>query len=169
MPFSCSIIANLWNWFVHLLSILRYNGVMSRHIFLFTVLCILVSRYNDKHALILANFIWLKPFLRGHLSYKATFSLSQRWPLNTGMTVVSWNPRASYEMWFHNWYRRNKCKLSYQKHVSLSQYWCLVWLHLVWAFAMLFYFMFMFCSSYSQSGLFFFHWLITGFVTRVTN
>ena len=42
----------LWNWFVHLLSILRYNGIISRHIFLLTVLCILVSRYNDKHALI---------------------------------------------------------------------------------------------------------------------
>jgi hypothetical protein len=27
------------------------------------------------------------PLLRGHLSYKATFSLSQRWPLNTGWTV----------------------------------------------------------------------------------
>ena len=26
--------------------------------------------------------------LRGHLSYKATFSLSQRWPLNTGLTVL---------------------------------------------------------------------------------
>ena len=27
------------------------------------------------------------PFLRGHLSYAVTFSLSQRWPLNTGLTV----------------------------------------------------------------------------------
>ena len=25
--------------------------------------------------------------LRGHLSYKITFSMSQRWPLNTGLTV----------------------------------------------------------------------------------
>jgi hypothetical protein len=27
------------------------------------------------------------PLLRSHLSYKAIFSLSQRWPLNTGLTV----------------------------------------------------------------------------------
>jgi hypothetical protein len=33
------------------------------------------------------NFIWIEPLLRGHLSYKATLSLSQRWPLNTGLTV----------------------------------------------------------------------------------
>jgi len=33
------------------------------------------------------NFIWIEPLLRGHLSYKATFSLSQRWPLNTGLTL----------------------------------------------------------------------------------
>jgi hypothetical protein len=33
-------------------------------------------------------FLWIEPLLRGHLSYKATFSLSQRsWPLNTGLTV----------------------------------------------------------------------------------
>ena len=31
--------------------------------------------------------IWIVPLLRGHLSYKATFSLSQRWPLNTGLTI----------------------------------------------------------------------------------
>jgi hypothetical protein len=28
-------------------------------------------------------FIWIEPLLRGHMSYKATFWLSQRWPLNT--------------------------------------------------------------------------------------
>ena len=33
------------------------------------------------------QFISMEPLLRGHLSYKATFSLSQRWPLNTGLTV----------------------------------------------------------------------------------
>ena len=33
-------------------------------------------------------FIWIEPFIRGHLSYKTTFSLSQRsWPLNTCLTV----------------------------------------------------------------------------------
>jgi dipeptide/tripeptide permease len=34
------------------------------------------------------NFIWNEPLLRGHPSYKATFSLSQRWPPNTGLTTV---------------------------------------------------------------------------------
>jgi hypothetical protein len=34
------------------------------------------------------NFIWIEPILRGHLPYKATFSLSHRWPLNTGLTML---------------------------------------------------------------------------------
>jgi hypothetical protein len=37
---------------------------------------------------VIENFIWIEPLLRGHLSYKATISLSQRWPLNTGLTVL---------------------------------------------------------------------------------
>ena len=37
---------------------------------------------------VIDNFILIEPLLRGHLSYKATFSLSQRWPLNTGLTVL---------------------------------------------------------------------------------
>ena len=36
------------------------------------------------------NFIWIKPVLRGHLSYKATLSLSQQWPLITGLTVYTY-------------------------------------------------------------------------------
>ena len=32
-------------------------------------------------------FIWFEPLLRGHLSYKAIFTFSQMWPLNTGQTV----------------------------------------------------------------------------------
>jgi hypothetical protein len=42
---------------------------------------------------VIEHFIWIEPFLRGHLSYKATFSLSQRWPHNTGLTVCNrvWN------------------------------------------------------------------------------
>ena len=28
------------------------------------------------------TFIWIQPLLRGHLSYNATFSFSQMWPLN---------------------------------------------------------------------------------------
>ena len=34
-------------------------------------------------------FIWIEPLLTGHLSYKATVSVSQWWPLNTGLTVYS--------------------------------------------------------------------------------
>ena len=30
---------------------------------------------------------WIYPLLRGHLFYKIIFCLSQRWPLNTGITV----------------------------------------------------------------------------------
>ena len=36
---------------------------------------------------VIENFIWIEPLLRGHLSYQAIFSLTQRWPLNTGLTV----------------------------------------------------------------------------------
>ena len=36
---------------------------------------------------VIDNFIWIEPLLRGHLSYVATFSLTQRLPLNTGLTV----------------------------------------------------------------------------------
>ena len=42
--------------------------------------------------LVIENFIWIESLLRGHLSYKATFSLTQMWPLNTGLTV--------YVVWF---------------------------------------------------------------------
>jgi hypothetical protein len=36
---------------------------------------------------VIENFIWIEPLLRRHFSYKTTFSLSQRWPLNTGLTL----------------------------------------------------------------------------------
>jgi hypothetical protein len=38
---------------------------------------------------VIENFIWIEPLLRGHLSYQATFSLSKRWSLNTGLSVCS--------------------------------------------------------------------------------
>ena len=41
--------------------------------------------------LVIENFIWNEPLLRDHLSYKATFSLHQKWPLNTGLTVHIFN------------------------------------------------------------------------------
>jgi hypothetical protein len=37
--------------------------------------------------IVLENFIRIEPLLRGHLSYKVTFSLSQRWLVNTDLTV----------------------------------------------------------------------------------
>ena len=37
--------------------------------------------------LVIENFIRIKPLLRGCLSYKAILSLSQRCPLNTGLTL----------------------------------------------------------------------------------
>ena len=36
---------------------------------------------------VIENFIWIEPLLRGHLYSKVTFSLSQLWPLNTGLTI----------------------------------------------------------------------------------
>ena len=51
------------------------------------VTCIKRSPFNYP---VIANFIWIEPILRGHLSYKATFSFSQWWPLNTGLTVYSY-------------------------------------------------------------------------------
>jgi hypothetical protein len=36
---------------------------------------------------VIENFMWIEPLLRGYLSFKASFSLSQWWPLNTGLTV----------------------------------------------------------------------------------
>ena len=36
---------------------------------------------------VMENFKWIEPLLRGHPSYKAIVSLSQWWPLNTGLTV----------------------------------------------------------------------------------
>jgi hypothetical protein len=47
------------------------SPVLKGHLFLFPVI---------------ENFIWKEPLLRVHLSYKTTFSLSQMWPLNTGLT-----------------------------------------------------------------------------------
>ena len=37
---------------------------------------------------VIENFIGIEPILRGYLSYKATFSMSQSWPLNTVLTVL---------------------------------------------------------------------------------
>ena len=60
--------------------------------FIFTVnpaLAITCIRRSPFSFAVIENFIWIKPILRGHLSYKATFSSSWGWPLNTGLTIVN--------------------------------------------------------------------------------
>ena len=54
---------------------------------------------------VIENVIWIEHFVRGHLSYKAIFSLSQRWPLNTGLTVYN--------------YVSNSVKKNYDKQIIL--------------------------------------------------
>jgi hypothetical protein len=54
------------------------------------------------------NFIWTEPVLRGHLFSKTEFSLAQRWPVNTGLTVIL----------FHVW----KCWLKYIIKMSFWQH-----------------------------------------------
>ena len=44
------------------------------HLYL-AVTCIKRSPFSCP---VIDNFIWIEPLLRGHLSYRATFSLSQR-------------------------------------------------------------------------------------------
>ena len=41
--------------------------------------------------LVMEKFISIELILRGSFSYKALFSLSKRWPLNTGLTVLIQN------------------------------------------------------------------------------
>ena len=38
--------------------------------------------------------IWIKDILRNHLSCEATFPLSKRWPLNTGLTNTHFGSRS---------------------------------------------------------------------------
>ena len=51
----------------------------------YAVTCIKKSPFSCP---VLENCIWIEPLLRGHLC-KATFSWSQWWPLNTGLTVIT--------------------------------------------------------------------------------
>ena len=50
--------------------------------------CIKIKLYHLYLHTGIENYIWIETLLRGHLSYKATLSLSQRWPLNRGLTVL---------------------------------------------------------------------------------
>ena len=73
----------------------------------------------------------------------------------------------TFYMWFHNRYRRNKCTLSYQKHVRLSHYDVLCdFICLRICYAILFYVHVLFVVITIRSFLL--SWLIIGFVTRVT-
>jgi hypothetical protein len=62
------------------------NSVLT--IFKYSQTCIKRSPFS---CLVIVNFIWIEPLLRSHLSWKTTLSLSQRWPLNTGLTVPRWH------------------------------------------------------------------------------
>jgi hypothetical protein len=55
------------------------NTVKSAHV--------VTSIKQSPFSCLIENVMWIQPLLRGHLSYKATFSLSQRWPLNTGSSI----------------------------------------------------------------------------------
>jgi hypothetical protein len=79
------------NWFTSVLKVkimhytaLNYgiNRVKPDH----AVTCIKRTHYSFP---VIENSIWIEPLLRGHMSCKATFSLSQSWPPNTGLTVCT--------------------------------------------------------------------------------
>ena len=65
---------SLWNY-------LETYTVKSAH----DVACIKRSPFSSP---VIEKFIWIEPLLRGHLSLKNTYALSQMWPLNTGLTVL---------------------------------------------------------------------------------
>jgi len=69
----------MWNVKAKLLS-LYISTVKPAH----AVSCIRRSHISCP---VIENFIWIEPLLRGLLSYQATFSLSERWPINTGWIV----------------------------------------------------------------------------------
>jgi hypothetical protein len=64
---------------------------------------------------VIENFIWIEPLLRGHLSYKATFSLSQVWRyISLGLylgtyrfhypwsyALLNWEGPWSYGSWIY--------------------------------------------------------------------
>jgi hypothetical protein len=82
------------------------------HLYL-AVICIKRSLFSCP---ITENFIWIEPLLRGHLSYKAIFPLSQRWPLNTGLTVF-WGTVGAAIAWL---YSLHLCSQS----ISPIKLWC---------------------------------------------
>ena len=78
----CSIICL---WFLFLLVLYNFFYIKPAH----AVTSIKQPPVLKGHLFlaVIENFIWSEPLLRGHLSYNVTFSLSQRRPLSTGLTV----------------------------------------------------------------------------------
>jgi hypothetical protein len=60
--------------------------------------------------LLLGNYISIEPLLRDHMSYKATLSLSQRWPLKRGLTARTLSLFFSVQIPFI--FSDNVCKFS---------------------------------------------------------
>ena len=68
-------------------SIININYFMSKKITVKPVQAVTCIKSSPFSCPVTENFIWIEPLLRGHFSYKTIFSLSQRWPLNTGLTL----------------------------------------------------------------------------------
>ena len=80
------------NTFYHKFQVYMYSRTYQ------AVTCIKRSPFSCP---VIDNFICIELLLRGHLSYKDTFCLSQRWPLDTGWTVYS-EMRSAF-ITFYNW------------------------------------------------------------------
>ena len=60
-------------------------NTVKLHMWSPAVTCIKRSHFSWP---VIEHFIWIEPLLKGHLSYKDTFSLSQRWSLYTSLTSL---------------------------------------------------------------------------------
>jgi hypothetical protein len=67
-------------------SFMTYRRVLTRVTWMAPLSNLLSSHLYSCH--VIENYIWIEPLLIGHLSYKATFYLSHRWPLYTGLIVL---------------------------------------------------------------------------------
>ena len=84
-------------YIVHIETWILYTVRPAHAVTSIAVTCIKKSFFSCP---LIENFIWIKPLLRSHLSYKATFFFLQRWPLNTGLTRLF---NVNYEL------TRTKC------------------------------------------------------------
>jgi hypothetical protein len=112
-----------------------WSPLLSSHLFLSCLFMLLLCESNlpmqspllSSHLFLSchSNFIWSELPLRGRLSYKATFSLSQRRPLNTGLTVVIFRIGYSIDelLMLHKQYiyphgTNNLVALKYRKYMN---------------------------------------------------